>query len=287
MNIVIVGCNGQLGTDMVRIFRGAGHAVSGIDYPDIDIADPARTTASIAALAPQVVVNAAAYTAVDAAESDAAQAWAVNAHGAGNVAAAASATGAALVHLSTDYVFDGVKKGPYIETDTPNPLSVYGASKLAGERRVQDACPEHFIVRIAWLYGAHGANFVKNILRIAVRKKKEGAPLLVVNDQHGSPTHTVDVCNQLLALLGCTAYGIYHGTSEGSCTWYDFARRIISKYGIDVAIRPCATHDFPRPAPRPANSVLENAALKALGKNTMPDWSEAFDAFYQANREPK
>jgi dTDP-4-dehydrorhamnose reductase len=283
MNILVIGSNGQLGTDLVRVFRDAGHAVSGTDVPEIDITSLALTASVVRACNPQVIVNTAAFTAVDEAESKPDAAYRINRDGAGVVATVARETGATLVHISTDYVFCGDKAGPYVETDMPAPCSVYGKSKLEGEQRVAAECARHFIWRIAWLYGAHGQNFVKNIVRIARRNSAVGKPLSVVDDQYGCPTHTVDVGRQLLAVIDRKEYGVYHGVSNGSCTWYEFAAYVIRKYGIRCEVRPCTTAEFPRPAPRPANSVLANARLKALGCDVMPEWQAAFDAFFSTN----
>ncbi|MBN1129833.1 MAG: dTDP-4-dehydrorhamnose reductase [Chitinispirillaceae bacterium] len=282
MNILIVGCNGMLGTDMMIEAAAAGHAVTGVDFPGIDITDPESISRQVAHAKPDAIINCAAYTAVDACETEAAAAFAVNARGAGNLARAASACRSLFVHYSTDYVFDGKKTTPYVESDPTGPVTVYGKSKLEGERLAIEACERSLIVRIAWLYGAHGNHFVKSIRSAARKKAAAGERLNVVNDQWGTPTWTVPVCRQTLALMATQRYGLYHGTCEGACTWFAFAERIIKAAGIPARLAPCTTAEFPRPAPRPAWSVLENERLNQAGLNIMPDWREAFAGFLRA-----
>jgi dTDP-4-dehydrorhamnose reductase len=280
MRILIVGVNGQLGQDLRDTALAAGHEVQGVDLPQVDITDPTSIAGALRRAAPQVVFNPAAMTAVDDCESKAQLAMRVNRDGAANVAAAAAAQGALMVHFSTDYVFDGTSARPYVETDPASPRTVYGRSKWEGEEAVRRVCPRHQVLRIAWLYGFHGVNFVKAILRNARRCAAAGKPLRVVDDQRGTPTWTVSVCRQALALADSGQTGTFHATCEGECSWYDFARRIVSAAGIGATVQPCTTAEFARPAPRPAYSVLENARLKALGLNTMPSWEEAFARFY-------
>jgi len=265
---------------MTAMAAADGHAVTGVDLPECDITDEAAAARTVREAGPDLVINCAAYTAVDDCEKNAELAFRVNRDGAGYAAAAAHRSGAAFVHFSTDYVFDGASGRPYAETDRPNPLTVYGKSKLAGELAAAAACPRHQILRTAWLYGREGANFVKAILRNAARCAREGKPLRVVNDQHGTPTWSVDLCRQALALAGLEQWDVFHATSEGACTWFDFAVRIVAAAGIRVEVQPCTTREFPRPAPRPAHSVLENARLKTLGRNVMPPWDLAFDRFF-------
>jgi dTDP-4-dehydrorhamnose reductase len=285
MKLLIVGSNGQLGKDMAAFCEKAEIEFACADIPEIDITDLTITRRIISLTRPDCIINCSAYTAVDAAEKNEASAFAVNAAGVANIATAAVGIGASVVHFGTDYVFDGSAKIPYVETDKVNPKTVYGKSKLAGERLLSEICPEHYIIRIAWLYGRHGENFVKTIRRIAPQKKLAKEPLMVVEDQIGTPTWTVDVCRQTIALISTRAYGLYHSTSEGSCSWYDFARAIVAAAGVDVEIVPCATSQFPRPAPRPAYSVLENKALKNTGLNRMPQWQEGFNGFLSQEKE--
>jgi dTDP-4-dehydrorhamnose reductase len=285
LDALVIGSNGQLGTDMLRVLREHGLSVEGLDVPTVDITQPESIAEAVRLRRPAAVINCAAFTDVDACESNRDNAFAVNATGAGNCAAAATAAGAAIIHISTDYVFDGAKKGPYLESDAPNPQSVYGASKLEGERLVAEAAPAaHRILRIAWLYGVHGKNFVKTIRRIAADRAARGEEQKVVDDQTGTPTYTVEVCRQVAALMSSDASGVFHCTAEGACTWFDFARLITAKAGIPVKVVPCTTEEFPRPARRPANSVLENARLKGLGLNVMKQWEEGFEEFLEEER---
>ncbi len=279
MKILIVGHKGMLGDEMLSAARTAGHEVTGIDFPDIDITRPESVRACLREGRPDTVINCAAFTAVDACETEPRKAFAVNAEGAGNLALAAKEVRSIFVHYSTDYVFDGTARVPYVETDPTGPASVYGRSKLEGERLASMNNARSFIIRIAWLYGMTGNNFVKSIRNLAQKNEATGAHLRVVNDQIGSPTCTLDVCNQTLCLLETGHFGLYHATSEGQCSWYDFAREIVRAAGSPAVVDPCTTAELTRPAPRPAWSVLENAALKRLGLNRMPHWKDAFSAF--------
>jgi dTDP-4-dehydrorhamnose reductase len=281
---LIVGHKGQLGHDMMALAAQRASSVDGVDLPEIDITDKSSVLREVGARGPQLIINCAAYTAVDACETNRDTAFAVNATGIANLAEAARSAGAMLVHISTDYVFDGAKPGPYLESDRPNPQSVYGRTKLAGELRLAEIGPRHAIFRIAWLYGRFGANFVKTIRKVAAEKAARGEPLSVVNDQIGSPTSTVEVCRQILTAVESGAEGLFHCTAEGHCSWYDFASVIVGEAGIGVEVVPCSTEQFPRPAKRPANSVLENARLKQLGLNRMKHWREAFSDFLTEER---
>ncbi len=289
MKILIVGHNGMLGNDMLTAAARAGHEACGIDFPDIDLTRPESVRAGVLDRRPDAVVNCAAFTAVDACETEAGKAFAVNALGAGNLARAADEARSVLVHYSTDYVFDGRATVPYVESDPTGPRSVYGRSKLEGERLVTEGSARSFIIRIAWLYGTTGNNFVKTIRKLAQKNGAAGSPVRVVNDQVGSPTCTLDVCAQTLCLLESGRFGLYHGTSEGQCSWYDFARAIARAAGYGTIVEPCTTAEFalvaPHSAPRPSWSVLENAALKRLGLNRMPHWEEAFSAFLKAEAQ--
>jgi len=235
---------------------------------------------------PEVIVNCAAYTAVDRAETDVAKSWHVNRDGPALLASRAQAHGIFLAHVSTDYVFDGQRTlpEPYVETDEPNPVSVYGKSKLAGEREIRERDPRHAIVRTAWLYGAHGYNFLKTILRRAVNDPRKG--LRVVSDQFGTPTWSRRLAQQILAVVEADAAGLFHASGEGHCSWYDFAKEFISLMKIDCEVRPCTTADYPTPTVRPANSILENAALKKAGLNLMQDWREDLKEYVERYREP-
>jgi dTDP-4-dehydrorhamnose reductase len=279
MRILIMGSNGQLGSDMVKLCGQKGHDAHGVDVPDIDIRSKDSVSHAVQSVLPELIINCAAYTAVDACESNTDAAFAVNADGVAHLACVAREAGIGMVHFSTDYVFDGAKGRPYIETDATNPLSVYGASKLAGEQRLQEILDKCYIFRISWLYGAGGSNFVKTIRRAAAEKKAAGEPLKVVADQKGTPTYTIDICRQVLAVIGHEQFGLYHCTSEGECSWYDFACHILNASGTDVDIVPCKTADYPVAAPRPLYSVLENMRLKECDFHCMRPWQEGFGDF--------
>ena len=272
--LLVTGGAGQLGADVVAGLSEKIDTVSA-EISDFDIVDIEETVRCFRSVKPSTVIHCAANTDVDGCETNQNQAYLVNAIGARNVAIAARKIGARLVHISTDYVFGGTRPSPYVESDQPNPQTVYGKSKLMGEIYVREQLHEHFILRIAWLYGRVGRNFVKTILRLA----QGGGPLRVVNDQYGSPTWTLDIVQQLEHLLGTEAYGTYHATSQGSCSWFEFAGAVLEEAGIDVPVVPVTTAEFPRPAPRPRNSVLDNFLLRIQGMDHMPPWREALSCF--------
>ena len=285
MKILVTGGMGQLGWDCREIFAPK-HDVLALDLPNLDITDSDSIDGILNLWKPDVIVNCAAYTAVDRAESDVAKSWHVNRDGPALLASRAQAHGIFLVHVSTDYVFDGKRlvPEPYIETDEPNPICVYGKSKLAGEREIQERDPRHAILRTAWLYGVHGYNFLKTILRRAVNDPRKG--LRVVNDQFGTPTWSRRLAKQILAVIEADAAGLFHASGEGFCSWYDFAQEFISAMKLDCEVRPCTTADYPTPTVRPANSILENAALKRAGLNLMQDWREDLREYATRYREP-
>jgi|WetSurMetagenome_2_1015567.scaffolds.fasta_scaffold01102_3 dTDP-4-dehydrorhamnose reductase len=285
MKMLVIGHKGQLGSDLMIAATATGREAVGIDFPDIDIASAESVRAAVERHSPEVVVNCAGFTAVDLCEREQAKAFAVNETGTLNLAVVAKKIGVKVVHFGTDYVFDGKKKSPYVETDAPNPLSVYGKSKLAGERRLAETWEKHFIFRIAWLYGTRGANFLKTIRDSARKRAVTGEPVRVVNDQVGSPTYTMHVCRQVLRLIDTDLFGLYHCTSEGSCSWFDFTKAIVKAYGIGAEVVPCTTAEFPRPAPRPANSVLENERLKKLGLNIMPQWEMGLEEYMEEEKK--
>jgi dTDP-4-dehydrorhamnose reductase len=279
--LLITGAAGQLGQALVQYAGGQGWEVIPTDVHDLDITDSQSVWRELARLRPQVVINAAGATQVDALESDPDGALKVNGLGPRNLAVACRRLGLKLIHLSTDYVFDGTKPGPYVEWDATRPLSVYGRSKLLGEEWVRQQCPDHFIVRTAWLYGLPGPNFIMAILA-RVRSLGPAGALKVVADQRGTPTSALALAPQLLALAATEAFGTYHATCQGDTTWYDFACLILKTAGIEVGITPCTTEEFPRPAPRPANSVLDNRLLQVTGLDLMPSWQAAFQQFWEA-----
>jgi dTDP-4-dehydrorhamnose reductase len=279
--LLITGAAGQLGQALVLAAGRQGWEAAATDAHDLDITDPQLVWGELSRRRPQVVINAAAATRVDDLESDPDGAILVNALGPRNLAVACRRLGIKLIHLSTDYVFDGAKPGPYVEWDRTEPLSVYGRSKLLGEEWVRQQCPDHFIVRTAWLYGLPGPNFVTAILSRGRHLAPDGE-LKVVHDQRGTPTSTLALAPQLLALAGTEAFGTYHATCQGETTWYEFACLILKAAGITVRVTPCTTAEFPRPAPRPANSVLENRLLQVSGLDLMPAWQAAYRQFWEA-----
>ena len=275
---LVVGSNGQLGHDLMAVLPAAGHTCVGMDLPDIDITDAASVAAALAEVRPDVVVNAAAYTAVDAAEADEATALRVNGDGPAVLAAAVAAVpGVRLVQVSTDYVFDGSATAPYGEDEPINPASAYGRTKAAGEQAVLGALPDRgYVVRTAWLYGVNGANFVKTMLRLAASRDT----LEVVDDQRGQPTWSRDLAAQIEALVAADApAGVYHGTSGGETTWFGFTQAIFAGAGLDPErVRPTTTDKFPRPAPRPAYSVLGHDKWAAVGLTPIRGWDAALAA---------
>jgi dTDP-4-dehydrorhamnose reductase len=282
--LLITGAAGQLGQALVQEGARQGWEIVATDVPELDITDPQAVWGELSRQAPELVINAAAATRVDDLESDPDGALRVNGLGPRNLAVACRRLGIKLVHLSTDYVFDGAKPEPYVEWDAPNPLSVYGRSKLLGEEWVRQQCPDHFIVRTAWLYGLPGPNFVTAILARA-RNLAPAGELKVVQDQRGTPTSTLALAPQLLALAATEAFGTYHATCQGETTWYEFACLILSAAGITVRVTPCTTAEFPRPAPRPANSVLANRLLQVAGLDRMPTWQAAYQQFWEAYKD--
>ena len=272
MRVLVTGASGQLGAEVVRTCTDAGDEVVACGRADLDLTDRDSVLAAITSTRPDAVINAAAWTAVDACESDPERAFATNALGVRWVTEASRLAGAHVVHVSTDYVFDGTKAEPYHEWDEPAPRSVYGTSKLGGEREVD---PSHTIARTAWVCGAHGPNMVKTVLGLLDRPE-----LAFVDDQHGCPTFTADLAPALRRLAVARAPGTFHVTNQGATTWYGFVREILGRAGADPdKVRPIATHELdpPRPAPRPANSVLDNAALRIGGFPLLPHYRDALE----------
>ena len=246
------------------------------DVIPLDITDEKQVTGTIAKHRPDLVIHAAAYTDVDGCERDPDKAFLVNAEGTHNVALACELSDAAMVYISTDFVFDGEKGAPYTEQDTPNPINQYGASKLAGEKYVQELCPRHFIVRTAWLYGIHGKSFPRTMINTA----RAGKPLSVIADQVGSPTFTADLAAAICELIKSPIYGTYHITNKGSCSWFEFAKKTLSFAGMnDVEIKPITSEEWPSPTKRPKYSVLSHHALEILGQDNMRTWEEALHDF--------
>jgi dTDP-4-dehydrorhamnose reductase len=280
---LVTGAAGMLGRDLTALLAARGEEFVPLARADLDITDPVAVAKAVGAAKPDVVVNCAAWTAVDAAEDHEEEALAINGHGAAHLAAACAEVGALLVHPSTDYVFDGHASIPYAENAPTGPAGAYGRTKLAGEQAVRAALPgASYVVRTAWLYGAHGKNFVKTMLRLAGNGTAPG----VVADQHGQPTWTVDVATQITTLIDRSAPpGIYHATSSGQTTWFGFAAEIFRLYHDEareadpernrLTPRPITTAEFPTPTERPAYSVLGHDAWHAAGISPIGDWKDA------------
>lgn len=270
---LVVGAAGMLGQDMVDAARRAGHEVTETGRSGgLDILDPVGVAEAVDGY--DVVVNCAAWTAVDDAETHEPEAFAVNAVGAAHLARACATAGARLVHISTDYVFDGAATSPYTAMSPVAPRSAYGRTKAAGEWAVRAEAPDHLIVRTAWLYGAGGGCFPRTMARLAAEKDR----LDVVDDQVGQPTWTRDLAQLVVRLVAADApAGTYHGTSSGQVSWYGFTQRIVAATGATVRLEPTTSDAFPRPAPRPAYSVLGHESLRAAGVTPIGDWAQRWD----------
>jgi dTDP-4-dehydrorhamnose reductase len=284
--ILVIGAKGMLGKDLVEILRSSSRVdqhldceILGWDIEEIDIQEEKNTITKIESLRPNIVINIAAYTNVDGCESHDEKAFAINAEGMRHVALGALRCRAKVVYLSTDYIFDGKKREPYLEDDPPHPLSVYGRSKLRGEQYVQEMVEDALIVRTQWLYGKYGNNFVASVLRQAREKKV----LSIVNDQVGSPTYTIDLSRAISVLIQCDARGVFHVANSDLCTWFAFGQEILKLSGMEgVRIVPISSEELGRPATRPLYSVLNTEKLKRETGMTLRPWSEALKAYLQA-----
>lgn len=274
LKIMITGANGQLGRELSEWTTETAEII-GFGRHELDITSLPACRNLFALHQPDVVIHCAAYTAVDKAESEPDEAFRVNAAATRNVAIAAREVGAKLCYISTDYVFDGTGTTPYNEYDQTNPLTVYGKSKFAGEQLVQTLHDRYYIVRTSWVFGKNGNNFVKTMLKLAVDRDQ----LKVVADQIGSPTYTYDLAEFLLELVHTDYYGIYHASNSGTCSWYDFAQAIFEESGSKIILEPCTTAEFPRPAPRPAYSVMDHSAMRSNGFNVLRPWREALNHY--------
>jgi dTDP-4-dehydrorhamnose reductase len=284
MKVLIVGCAGQVGSELIK--RGPKHwDIQAVNRRQLDITDAGQVDDIVSMFSPNVIINAAAYTAVDLAETNIDQAYAINRDGVANLARAAHACGAKLLHISTDYVFHGDQKEAYFESDETGPAGVYGASKLAGEEAIIQACPQHIILRTAWVFGAYGGNFVKTMIRLA----KERTQLNVVGDQLGGPTYAGDIAETLFTIAakvcdkGFTAWGIYHYTGAPYTNWAEFAAFITEKAhekGLTAHrpnINPITSSEYPTPAKRPANSMLACDKIYSTFGIVPSDWQSALD----------
>ncbi len=284
MKILIIGANGQLGSDLVKVLDREN--LIPLTHRQIEICEPGNLKAAFEKYRPEVVLNMAAYHKVDECEKNAEKTFAVNAFGVRNLALACREYDITLLHVSTDYVFGGEKKEPYVEEDAPRPLNVYGISKLAGEYFIRYTLERYFIVRSSGLYGVarssgKGGNFVEWMLQLASQSRE----LRVVNDQVLTPTYTVDLAGQIRTLIDTEDYGLYHITNHGACSWYEFALKIFELAGVGANIRPTTSAEYGAPALRPAYSVLRNKALQELGIDDMRPWEEALKDYLREREE--
>ena len=277
MKLLVTGAAGMLGRDVMLAAGNAGHDVVGFGRAELDVTDPAALSRKFDLERPDVVINCAAWTDVDGAEAAEEAAFAVNGTGAGNAAAAAAEVGAGVVYVSSDYVFDGAKGAPYVESDQPAALSAYGRTKLAGEEATVAANKRHFVVRSAWLFGVGGPNFVETMLRLA----GSGNEVLVVRDQVGSPTYTWHLAYGIVRLIEGLEFGIHHMAAAGQCSWYEFAREIFEQAKVECKVLSITTEEFGRPAPRPPFSALTSQREHAI---RLPSWQDGL-AGYLAQRQ--
>ena len=268
--IMITGCNGQLGRAMNEALKGYDVEITNTDVAELDITNIEKVTEFVRGLKPDVIVNCAAYTAVDKAETDYDLAFKINAIGPRNLSIASTDVNSKLVHISTDYVFDGTSTKPYVEYDTPNPQGAYGKTKLQGEKMVEQFADKFFIFRTAWLYG-DGKNFVKTMLRLA----EDHDEVKVVYDQVGSPTSAKELANAIVSQMFTDNYGIFHATCEGDCNWADFTKEIFRLAGKDTRVIPITAAEYGAAAPRPAYSILDNYMLRMTSDYRFADWHDA------------
>lgn len=287
MKVAVIGGSGQLGTDVAEEFVRNGCQVSSLSHDDIEISSLDSVCHLLRDLSPELIVNTAAMHHVEKCEQEPALAYAVNAIGARNLAAAASGLGAILMHVSTDYVFDGSKGEPYLETDAAVPLNVYGSTKLAGELFIRAATDRYFILRTSALYGRNpcrakgGRNFVELMLKLAGEREE----LRVVNDEVISPTSTAELAKQIVVLSRTDDFGLFHATAEGSCTWYEFAKKVFELSNTKANLAIATPNEFPTKVPRPKFSVLENHRLKTLGLNSFGSWGDGLRAYLASTRD--
>lgn len=275
MKVLVTGVKGQLGYDVVKDLQKRGHEPIGVDREEMDLMNNDAIREFIMKTRPEAMIHCAAYTAVDKAEEEAEICYQVNAEATKVIAECAKKLDITLIYISTDYVFDGTKEGKYVETDLPNPINVYGASKLLGEQYVQQLLEKYYIVRISWVFGENGNNFIKTMRRLGSERDE----LNIIDDQVGSPTYTADLAPLLVNMMETNKYGIYHATNEGFCSWYEFANEIFKQSGIDVKINPITTDQYPTAAKRPMNSRMSKDKLTEFGFALLPSWEEALNHY--------
>lgn len=275
MKVLVTGSTGQLGYDVVKQATMLGWEVSGVGSSDLDITNTDEVRDFVATLKPEVIIHCAAYTAVDLAEDKREDAYNVNVNGTSNLSHAAKEIDCKFVYISTDYVFDGSGETPFQIEDSTNPIGYYGETKLKGEQVVQDFLKKYFIVRISWVFGLNGNNFVKTMLRLGKERKE----LNVVDDQIGSPTYTRDLAGLIVGMVQTDKYGVYHATNEGYCSWADFADAIFSEAEVNVKVNRISSNEFPTKAKRPANSRLDKSQLELNGFKRLPKWNDALTRY--------
>lgn len=271
MKVLVTGYNGQLGYDVVREGKKRGIRIQGIGREDLDITNEVKVSQYIQKTKPDVIIHCAAYTAVDNAEDDKETCWNVNVLGTKFIATSAKEVNAKLMYISTDYVFDGKGIEPFKETDKPNPVGYYGLTKYEGENIVRDLLEEHFIVRISWVFGINGHNFIKTMLRLSQTRNE----LNVVGDQYGSPTYTLDLARLLIDMIQTEKYGVYHASNEGFCSWAEFATETFQQASIGVIVNAISTEEYPTRAVRPKNSRMSKQKLIDNGFAPLPKWQDA------------
>lgn len=277
MKVLVTGVKGQLGFDVVNELEKRDIEAIGVDIEEMDITDAESVNHVITEAAPDAVIHCAAYTAVDAAEDNVELCRRVNADGTRNIAVVCKELDIKMIYISTDYVFNGQGERCWEPEDERQPLNVYGQTKYEGELAVQETLEKYFIVRIAWVFGVNGKNFIKTMLRLAETNKR----LTVVNDQYGSPTYTYDLARLLVDMVLTEKYGIYHATNEGICTWYEFACEIFKQAGIDIEVAPVSAAEYPAKAKRPENSRMSKEKLSENGFERLPGWQDALKRYLE------
>lgn len=275
MKVLVTGVKGQLGYDVVKDLKKRGHEPIGVDREEMDLMNNDAIREFIMNTRPEAIIHCAAYTAVDKAEEEVEVCYQVNAEATKVIAECAKELDITLIYISTDYVFDGTKEGEYVETDVPNPINVYGASKLLGEQYVQHLLEKYYIVRISWVFGENGNNFIKTMHRLGLERDE----LNIIHDQIGSPTYTADLAPLLVDMMETNKYGIYHATNEGFCSWYEFANEIFKQGAIEVKINPITTDQYPTAAKRPMNSRMSKTKIVEFGFKPLVTWKDALKEY--------
>jgi len=281
MKILITGSKGMLGSQMLKQIQQDNKEIELMptDIEDFDITNLDQACSYIFTFNPDTIIHCAAYTNVDGCESNKELAYKINALGAKNIAIASKVVNSSMVLLSTDYIFDGSKSNPYIETDIPNPINTYGKTKLVAEEFIKEEINNYYIVRTSWLYGESGSNFLKTILKLG----KQNSEIKIINDQIGTPTYVKSLSRQILTIIKTESFGIYHSSCNGYCSWYEFACEIVKQAGLQTNIIPIRTEDYPLPATRPRYSVLDNYMLRLKNIDIMPNWKDSLINFFNEN----